>query len=140
MRLVNVYDNLEGSLYFLYTLMAERQWYQNISHKELPCLDDHIRFVNSIPYTAWYVIEHEDSFVGSIYLTKHDEVGIFIAEGAKGKGIGGEALKELMCIHPRKHYLANINPLNINSINFFLAKGFNLLQKTYEYVPGETEE
>ena len=63
---------------FLYDLLKERNPQANISHKKMPSYAQHIKFVNSRPYTKWYIIEKGNEMVGSVYLSKQNEIGIFI--------------------------------------------------------------
>ncbi len=63
---------------------------------------------------------------------KNNEIGIFLKKIHHGKGIGSKALKLLITKHPRKRYLANINPNNIFSTKFFKNNKFKLIQHTYE--------
>lgn len=134
MRFVTVTPRPE-ILLFLYDLLNERAPHQNISHRKMPSFSDHYAFVSSRPYEAWYIIDDGTAWVGSIYLTRKDEVGIHLKRGTQHKGLGSEALKLLLKNHPRPHYLANINPENESSIAFFEKHGFSLLQCTYELRP-----
>ena len=117
---------------FLYELLKERDPRANISHKKMPSFKQHIKFVLSRPYSKWYVIVESEKDVGSIYLTKNNEIGIFIKKNVQGKGIGFNALKLLIEKNPRDRYLANVNPKNDKSIQFFKNNGFKLIQHTYE--------
>ena len=117
---------------FLYNLLLERDSRANISHKKMPSLDEHTHFVLSKPYTKWYVIDLEGKKVGSIYLSKQNEIGIFLKKNIQGKGIGKYALEMLKKRNPRKRFLANVNPKNKNSAKFFRQNGFKLIQHTYE--------
>jgi len=117
---------------FLYDLLLQRGPTVNISHRKMPTYDEHVKFVTSRPYSRWYIIFHSGKECGSIYLSKNDEIGIFLKKGMTKKGIGSKALKILMKKNPRRRYLANINPKNKNSVRFFKKHGFKLLQHTYE--------
>ena len=117
---------------FLYELLKERDPRANISHKKMPSFKQHIKFVLSRPYSKWYVIVESEKDVGSIYLTKNNEIGIFIRKNVQGRGIGFNALKLLIEKNPRDRYLANVNPKNEKSIQFFKNNGFKLIQHTYE--------
>lgn len=122
----------ESDYLFLYELLKERDPLANISHKKMPSFAQHVKFVLSKPYAKWYVIVECGKTVGSVYLTKNDEIGIFIKKDTQGKGIGFKALKLLMEKNPRTRYLANVNPKNKRSMQFFKDNGFNLIQYTYE--------
>ncbi len=124
---------------FLYHLLAERPAEANISHREMPTYDDHVAFVRSHPYFVWYIIEVDGAKAGSIYLTKQgqpgfagDEIGISVLAEHQRKGVASKAVRELMQLHPRKRYLANIAPKNRASKKMFESIGFDLLQHTYE--------
>ena len=117
---------------FLYDLLKERHPSANISHKKMPSFSQHVAFVLSKPYSKWYVIEESTNNVGSVYLSKNDEIGIFIKSDFHGQGIASQAINILMKKHPRSRYLANINPKNKKSIQFFKNQKFNLIQHTYE--------
>ena len=125
---------------FLYKLLEERKPITYISHKEMPSYEEHVKFVRSQPYSKWYIIEIDGERVGSIYLTHQNEVGIFVAERSQAKGIGSNALNVLIDQNPGLRYLANINPENKKSIDFFEKSGFVLIQYTYELLKNGNEE
>ena len=110
----------------------ERDSRQNISHKKMPTYNQHVSFVSSKPYSKWYVILHGVNKAGSIYLTSQNEIGIFIKKSFQNKKIGNTALCELIQKNPKKRYLANVNPKNKKSIQFFKNYGFKLIQHTFE--------
>jgi len=117
---------------FLFDLLKERNPKANISHKKMPSYDEHVDFIKSKPYTKWYVILKSNEKVGSIYLSKNDEIGIFILKKFQGNNFGVYALNELLKKNPRKRFLANVNPKNKKSISFFKNNGFKLIQYTFE--------
>jgi RimJ/RimL family protein N-acetyltransferase len=119
---------------FLYELLSERKSYENISHKKNPTYAKHVKFVMSKPYTKWYIIYHGKEKIGSIYLSKNDEIGIFVSKEFQGKNIRKLALSELMKRNPRQRYLANVNPKNKKSLKFFKDNGFELVQYTFEKI------
>lgn len=131
MRLVDVYDSPAASK-LLYQLMEERSPEVNISHRALPDWDSHLTFIASRPYDAWYLIEKSGERVGAIYLSKANEIGVFILNAHRGRGHGKRAIEMLMELHPRERFLANINPANSRSIAFFESLGFRHIQNTYE--------
>ncbi len=117
---------------FLYNLLKERDPRANISHKKMPTFKQHEKFVTSKPYSKWYIIVTSEENVGSVYLTKENEIGIFLKKNIQGKGIGVKALNLVTEKNPSARYLANINPKNKKSIQFFKNNGFKLIQHTYE--------
>ena len=128
--------NIRKSDYkFLYDLLLEREPKTNIKHSIPPLFTEHLQFVKSKPYSKWYVIIDEDkNRLGTIYLTKENEVGIFIKKKYMKKGIGSIALQTLIQKNPKSRYIANINPKNQKSKNFFKKNGFKPFQISYELV------
>lgn len=127
LRIINKTD-----LKFLFEILEEREDKVNISHRKMPTFEQHKKFVASKPYSKWYVILQGIEKVGSIYFSKQNEIGIFLKKGSHHTGIGSVALKLIMEKNPKKRYLANVNPKNKKSIEFFKKNDFNILQHTYE--------
>ncbi len=117
---------------FLFDLLKERDPCANISHKKMPTYSQHTKFIKSKPYSKWYIILKSKQKIGSIYLSKNDEIGIFLSKKFQGKNVGNFALNELMKKNPRKRFLANVNPKNKKSISFFKNNNFKLIQYTFE--------
>jgi len=120
---------------FLFALLKEREKIVNISHIEMPTYKKHIEFIKSNPYSYWYIIKYKNCKVGSIYLSRQNEIGIFVKDEFQKKQIGNRALEKIIELTKKKRYLANINPKNKDSICFFKKNGFNLIQYTYELYP-----
>ena len=127
---------------FLFNLLKDRNTRANISHKKMPSYNSHVQFIKSKPYKKWYIIyvrhwkekphAYDKERVGSIYLSKNDEIGIFVSKKFQDKNIGNFALNALMKKNPRKRFLANVNPKNKKSIQFFKNNNFKLIQYTFE--------
>jgi RimJ/RimL family protein N-acetyltransferase len=103
----------------------------NISHRSLPTLTEQRDYIENHTYQSWDIIWVENNRVGNIYLTQRDEVGIFIDSKFQARGYGSQALKQFMEKNGKKRYLANINPTNYKSIQFFGKHGFIHIQNTY---------
>ena len=117
---------------FLYDLLKTKDPIANISHKKMPSYDEHVNFILSNPYAIWYIIEYEGKKIGSIYLSKHDEIGISLVDNSLYNKIGKSIIKLLIKNNPRKHYLAKVSPRNKKLQNFFVNNDFTGLEYTYE--------
>jgi RimJ/RimL family protein N-acetyltransferase len=117
---------------FLWGMLASRNPHVNISHHEMPSMDQHAKFVKSHPYQGWFLILQNGKWVGNIYLTQANEIGIHMLPEARGLGIGRTAVQELMAKYGARRYLANISPSNPGSIDFFKSLGFKMIQYTFE--------
>ena len=129
---INLKPVNKSDIKFLYNQLKERDSIVNISHKEMPTYSEHLKFILSKPYSKWYIIMNKNKKIGNTYLTKTNEIGIFISKSNVNEGIGEIVLETIMKINPRSHYLANVNPKNKKSLNFFKKNGFKLIQHTYE--------
>jgi RimJ/RimL family protein N-acetyltransferase len=116
----------------LYKLLEERKPHVNISHRALPSWTRHRKFIARRPYSAWYLIKWRKDYVGAIYLTSMNEIGIAVLKRWRKRGVGPAAINLLMRRHGRRRYLANINPRNKESIRLFRRIGFRVIQQTYE--------
>ena len=117
---------------FLYKLLKERNPKENISHKQMPSYQQHVKFIKSKPYQKWYVIEKNRKKIGTIYLSKQNEIGLFLKKEFNIANIKKVVLKLMIEKNPKKRYLANVNPKNKELIKFFKKNNFKLLQYTYE--------
>ena len=113
---------------FLYELLKNKDPNANISHKKMPSYDEHVEFVMSKPYTNWYIIEYDKKNVGTIYLSKQDEIGISINNDYEYDQIVKPALELLMKLNQRKRYLANTSSKDVRSQEFLLKNGFTSLE------------
>lgn len=60
----------------LYALLKTRK--HKISHKTLPTLEEHTKFIVNHPYRVWFLIKSAEGFVGSIYAYKNNGIGISV--------------------------------------------------------------
>jgi RimJ/RimL family protein N-acetyltransferase len=139
-ELISVYRD-PAAYGILYDLLSERTPEQSISHKEMPSYKEHVDFVASVPYRFWYLIKSEsDGYVGSVYMTNNNEIGVSIFNANKRKGYGEAALREIMRLHEplpaipsirRGFFIAHVSPLNDASQELFKKLGFKHIQNTY---------
>jgi len=125
-----------GSLEVLFELLSEREKKANISHRRMPSWREHVKFVGSKPYKYWrLILSKGGEIVGAVYLSKMNEIGLFIFKKYRGEGYGKAALKALVAGERNTRLLANVNPKNKKSVDFFKRAGFKHIQNTYEFYP-----
>lgn len=142
-KLISVYKNgkpTDEALELLWQLLYERDQSVNISHRKMPTKEQHIRFVESRPYRHWLLIVVDEP-VGAVYITKRNELGIFILKDHQSKGYGMQALQLMLGKHKplpavigkrSGNFIANINPSNEKSKRLFKRLGFTHISEVYE--------
>lgn len=143
MKLVDVYSQGAAAVEFLFELIQQTTPEQSISHRTMPGLTEHATFVASHPYRYWFLIVNDDGlWLGAIYATWLNEIGIRIDQSYQGGGYGPRAVQVLiddyiplpeMKAVRRGHWLANIAPGNERSKLMFQSLGFREIQRTYAY-------
>lgn len=117
---------------FLYIILEERKPNSNISHKKMPTVLHHKKFIQSNPYLYWYMIFFKNVKIGTVYLTSINEIGLHIKKEFQNLQIEITILKKLFQKHPRNRYLVNVNPKNKKMVEFLKCNQFKILQHTYE--------
>ena len=115
---------------FFYDLLRERDKKINISHKKMPTKKESYKFNLGKPYAYDFVILNKEK-IGRVYLTKHNEIGIFIKKEYQNKHYGKKAILMLIDKVKLNKYYANVSPLNIRAQKFFKELRFKLIQYTY---------
>ena len=117
---------------FLYDLLKNREPIENISHKKMPTYKQHIQFIKSKPYSRWYIILYQKEKIGTIYLSKLDEIGVHLVEQFTGEKLYKEIISELMKKNHRRRYLMNVGIKNKKLSKLIESYGFNKIQTTFE--------
>lgn len=138
--LVSLYDQQEPERTFyyraLYNLLAEREPHESISHKVMPTWEEHCSFVERKDYKDWFLIlNNKHEFVGSIYITKLNELGVAIFKDHRRQNYASAAIYNIIEFYPNETFFANINPENQKSIELFKGFGFTQIQNTYVREP-----
>ena len=115
----------------LYRLLQERPKNMNISHREMPSLQEHRRFIQSKPYKEWNFIRIDGQTVRSLYLTSLNEIGIFLFSKFRGTNLEREIIKTFIGRRRHLRLLANVSPDNPLYASIFRQLGFKLIQHSY---------
>lgn len=132
-KLVKVNPSNYSDLLLLWRCLAERPKWANISHNgTLPLWENHVDFVKSNPYREWNIIKILIDGVwmscGNTYITKDNEIGIFVLKQYQRRGIALSVVKK---ISTGRELLANVAPRNYPSQRLFKKLGFVHIQNTY---------
>ena len=120
----------------LYNLISKRKF--NISNDKKISKKEHKEFCITHPYRAWYLVKKKEKYIGSIYITKLNNISINLNHQTKeyfeyclnfllNKY---NPLKEINSIRPRYFYI-NINPLNKHLISKIKNLGFKKIQVSF---------
>jgi RimJ/RimL family protein N-acetyltransferase len=156
MKLIPVDPENKAHIELLYELLKARPAKANISHKKMPTLEQHERFVKKHPYHDWCLIEiggaewdaTPQQLIGSTFISKPaqpsvvgDELHVELFQGYNGYAYGEHALKLMIQKHPRSRFVANTSLTNYVSMALFAKLGFVECQRTFELiVPQEKAE
>ena len=134
-----------GSSQILWDLMLERTNAHEVNISfSMPSREEHEAFIKHSPYALWYLVEDEDDWIGYVYASWSNEIGIWLFRENRGEGHGTQILRKFLSeVSPlpgvpgkrHSHFVANINPLNDRSIHLFKSFGFKHIQNTYSYEP-----
>jgi hypothetical protein len=104
----------------------------------MPSFRRHKKFVFSHPYRAWYIIKCSEGYVGSIYLSIGNNIGISVFHGAEKyvPSAIGKILKKhrpLPAIPSVRNveFDFNVLPSNKRLIAVLRSMGATLVQETY---------
>ena len=116
----------------LYDILKNREKVENISHKKMPTYNQHILFVNSKPYQKWYKILYQNNIVGTVYLSKINEIGIHLINNNIDNKLYKKIIKEVMEKNPKERYLVNVAIKNKKFNKLIESYGFEKIQTTFE--------
>ena len=107
-------------LNLLYLQLKKRSYH--VSHKSLPSFKEHKDFVNNNPYRAWFIVKHESTYIGNIYIQFDNSIGLNFEENITSDQI--QKILSLICsklpplesIHSSRlgSYFVNVPSSNIS--------------------------
>lgn len=122
-------------------LLGERDANVNISHHDMPTWEEHCAFVCNNPYRIWNAIMVDGIPVGTVYLSKQNEIGVFVLAEHQGHGYAKDAIQQMLaaykplpgeCSTRPGTFVAHVNPANTASIRLFESLGAKHIQNTYK--------
>ena len=104
----------------------------------MPTYNEHIEFVVNHPYRYWYIIEKLDKFIGSVYLTEQNIIGLNLYSETENDYI--KTIELITKLHKplppiksirSKYFQVNVNPKNNVLINALESISMIHIQNTY---------
>ena len=122
----------------LYKILKNRDTKFSISHKSIPTLEEHIKFVISNPYRYWFIIKRSRIVLGSVYITTSNEVSISLLKNSKKNfsdilNLIIQNITPLPAIVSRRNekFILNLSPNNKFYIKLLNNIGAQKIQETY---------
>ena len=136
MELIKVNPQKINHVRNLFVILARKKF--NISNICLPTYKEHKKFVENHPYRYWYLILNEQKYIGTIYVTFENVIGINIIISSRELYI--EAMNSLINSHKpleeiksirNKCFVINVNPNNKTLIDAIKLLELTHIQNTY---------
>ena len=136
MELIKVNPQKINHVRNLFVILARKNF--NISNICLPTYKEHKKFVENHPYRFWYFIKNEQKYIGVIYVTFENVIGINTIISSKELYINAimalinshKPLEEIKSIR-NKFFVINVNPNNKILIEAIKIIGLCHIQNTY---------
>ena len=120
----------------LFIILARKKFH--ISHISLPTYKEHKNFVENHPYRFWYFILNDEKYIGVIYVTFENVIGINTIISSKELYINAieaiinthKPLEEIKSVR-NKFFVINVNPNNKTLIEAIKLIGLSHIQNTY---------
>ena len=138
-KLIEIDKKNKNHKEILFDILNRRMF--NISHKKEISYEDHLLFVNNHPYRKWFLISEGKKFIGTIYLTFENEIGINLINKnhIAAKKTFQLLFKKFKPLPPipsirNENFLINISPKNIFIKEILGEIDAILIQETYSFV------
>ena len=136
-KLVKI-DQSDLHIKTLYKFLKHRKHSKNISHIKMPTFEEHEKFINSRPYRYWFLIKKANTFLGSAYVSKNNEIAVNLTNSNKAvfKEILIFILNNIKPLSPipskrNENFVLNISPKNNYYINLLKIMGARKIQETF---------
>jgi len=115
----------------------------NISHKDMPEYHEHIEFYAGIPYKYWDLIRSNNKFIGAIYLSYNNEIGLHLFTEFNNKEIKYSVLQYFLSKYKplyevkgvrRDCFLVNLGPEDSETKEVLERFNFRHIQNTYALI------
>lgn len=116
--------------FFIYNLIENfLKMDLSVTFLKMPSFDEF--FKNNIER---FMITDDSILYGFVQILENNEIGYFLDDAYRGKGLGTEAVQLLMKLNPRERYFATINDKNEASKKLITNLGFKPKATIYEKI------
>lgn len=125
---------------FLFELLKLREF--NISHLQDVSYEEHKNFVINHPYRAWFLVQSNGQYIGTIYIQNDNSIGTNFIDIKNNETAILKALEHTLLNHkplPKinsvrsENFIMNLSPNNKDMIGIIEKLNFSLLQYTYVF-------
>ena len=129
-------QNSKNHINATFEILVNRKF--NISNIENTSYEEHLYFVKNNPYRKWYLIKNKSNYIGTLYISNHNIIGInilnsndmFLRNIYNFAITSHKPLPEIKSVRT-KYFCINVNPDNKTLINFLESTGALHVQNTY---------
>jgi hypothetical protein len=132
-------DYSSSHINLLFDVLKNRPSNINISHNKLPSYQKHKKFVNSKPYRYWFLIFSSNRLIGSVFITRLNEISIKLKKNnslfyKETLNLLIENLKPLIGIPSKRssNFLINVSYKDKSLISLLKKMKLKKIQETYK--------
>ncbi|MBT6536259.1 MAG: hypothetical protein HOK98_08740 [Rhodospirillaceae bacterium] len=122
----------------LFEILGKRRGHHRISHGAAPGFEAHRDFVHTHPYRHWFLVSYDGEFIGTIYLTKENVLGVFV-DDTQLAHLGRVIVYVIQAFDPlpaipsirNAKYTINLSPENTAYAGVIEELGGRLIQQSY---------
>ena len=134
-------EQIDKHANFLWRLLESREEVKKISSTSETDFESHLEFVRKHPYRKWYIVGLNELFVGSTYLSFHNEIGLQILPQHYSDELFLKILdvvasehqplpKKLSCVP--ENFVVNVSSKDRRTCGLMASSGFYPLQITFD--------
>jgi len=106
----------------------------NVTYLRLETFEEFVSRAFSGDDIHYIIMNENEEKIGHVHIMQNNEIGYAIIPQFQNKGIGTEAVKKIMEMHPRERYFLTIHNQNKASIRLAEKNGFQPKGTIYEKI------
>ena len=106
----------------------------NVTYLKLETFEEFVSRAFSSDDIHYIIMNEDEEKIGHVHIMQNNEIGYAVIPQFQNKGIGTEAVKKIMKMHPRERYFLTIHNQNKASIRLAEKNGFQPKGTIYEKI------